>query len=122
VRSSSPTGYGDNDDPRARLLGLAGYNEAVLADITKQSMEKKLALLSAKKVQYFAYEGEVGDERVDEDGRLQLEAAKALDEVIGVKAPPAKQTITVVHKVELPAWMLPDGQQETIIEVGGSVT
>jgi hypothetical protein len=104
------------------LLGLAGFNEERLAKITQQSMEKKLELLSAKKVSYFAYEGEVQDQREDEDGRLQLEAAKALDEILGVKAPPAKQTITVVHKVELPAWMLPDGQSEKIIEVGGQVT
>jgi hypothetical protein len=105
------------------LLGLAGYNEAKLAEITKQSMEKKLALLSAKKVTYCTFEGEFGEEsKVDDDGRLQLEAAKALDEILGVKAPPAKQTITIVHKVELPAWMLPDGQSEKIIEVGGTVT
>ena len=103
------------------MLGLAGYNEPVLAEITRRSMEKKVALLDAKKVSYFAYEGEVGDERVDEDSRVQLEAAKALDEILGVKAPPAKQTITVVHKVELPEWMLPDGHKPQVIEVNSTV-
>jgi hypothetical protein len=84
-------------------------------------MEKKVALLDAQKVSYFAYEGEVGDERTDADARIQLEAAKALDEILGVKAPPAKQTITVIHQVELPEWMLPDGQPTKTIEVNGRV-
>ena len=85
-------------------------------------MEKKLQCMKATKKTYASYEGEITDEREDPDYRTQLEASRALDDIIGIKAPPAKQTITVVHKVELPAWMLPDGQQPTTIEVEGSVT
>ena len=115
-------GYQDQDDPRARLLELAGYDEASLARIAKASIEKKVALLESQKKSYFSFEGEVCDERTDPDHRTQLEASKALDEILGVKAPPAKQTITVVHKVELPSWMLPDDQPTRTIEVSGTVS
>ena len=117
-----PIGYGEQDDPRTRLLGLAGYNEDALAAITKLSIDKKIQLLGATKKQYFAYEGEVGDEREDPDYRVQLEASRALDELLGVKAPPAKQTVTVVHKVELPSWMFPEGAPPQVIEVSSQVS
>ena len=103
------------------MLGLAGYNEPLLAELTRKSIEKKLELLEAKETKFFAFEGEVVDERTVADNRVQLEASKALDDILGVKAPPAKQTITVVHKVELPAWMMPDDQPPTTIEVSSTV-
>jgi hypothetical protein len=101
---------------------LAGYDEDSLARIAKQSIDKKLELLGSHKKTYFSYEGEVGDERSDPDHRTQLEASKALDEIIGIKSPPAKQTITVVHRVELPTWMLPDDQPTRTIEVSSVVS
>ena len=112
----------DQDDPRARLLAMAGFDEASLARIAKLSVDKKLALLESHKKSYFSFEGEVQDEREDPDYRTQLGASKALDEIIGIKSPPAKQTITVVHKVELPAWMLPDDQPTRTIEVESVVS
>jgi hypothetical protein len=120
-----PTGYqgaGDQDDPRARLLALAGFDEDSLARIAKASIDKKLALLEATKKTYASFNGTIEDERSDPDTRTQLEASRALDEIIGIKSPPAKQTITVVHKVELPAWMLPDDQLTRTIEVSSVVS
>ncbi len=106
--SRYPTGYGPDDSLRERLLGQAGYNEAVLAAITKQVVEKQVTLLNAHATQFFAYQGQVGDTRTTPDHRIQLEAAKALTTLLGVQAPPAKQTVTVIHQLDLPAWMQPD--------------
>ncbi len=106
--SRYPTGYGPDDSLRERLLTQAGYNEAVLATITKQVIEKQVALLQADETLFFAYQGQVGDQRTVPAHRVQLDAAKALTHLLGVQAPPAKQTVTVIHQLDLPAWMQPD--------------
>ncbi len=106
--SRYPTGYGPDDSLRERLLAQAGYNEAILATITKQVIEKQVALLQADETLFFAYQGQVGDQRTVPAHRVQLEAARALTHLLGVQAPPAKQTVTVIHQLDLPAWMQPD--------------
>lgn len=117
----SPIGFGDTDDPRARLLGLAGYTEATLALAVQKSMEKKLQLLEATKTVTAQYMGKIADSIEVSDVKTQLAAAKALDEVLGVKAPPARQAVTIVHKIELPAWMCPDDQPNQVVDVTGTV-
>jgi hypothetical protein len=117
-----PAGYQPiGEAPRDRLLQLAGLSEDGLAQLAKKSLEKKLQLMEANSVQYFASRGVVCDERVQPDYRVQLDAARAIDEMVGVKAPPAKQTVTVVHKLELPDWMCPDDTPAQTIEVEGRV-
>ena len=117
----SPIGYGEHDDPRSRLLGLAGYSEETLAQLVQRSMQKKIKLLKATKTELAAYQGKFLDERRVPDHRIQLEAAKALDEVLGIKAPPARASVTVVHKLELPSWMCPDDAPHQVVEVTGQV-
>lgn len=117
----SPIGYGEHDDPRSRLLGLAGYSEETLAELVQRSMKKKIQLLNAKKTEVASFQGKITDERTYRDNRIQLEAAKALDEVLGVKAPPARASVTVVHKLELPAWMCPDDAPNQVVDVTGTV-
>lgn len=126
-KSISPIGYGEHDDPRARLLGLAGYQEETLAQLVQRSIQKKVALLEASKTVFAHHEGQITDEREVADRRVQLEASKALDDILGIKAPPARQAVTVVHKIELPEWMCPDEDQPTsedqpkIVNVTGEV-
>ncbi len=103
-----------------RLLGLAGYADAALVELTQLSMEKKRQLLEATTTQYFSYRGRVEDQRTEPDLKIQLDAARLIDEIVGIKAPPARQQVTIVHKVELPAWMLPDGAEPTVIDVDGT--
>jgi hypothetical protein len=117
----SPIGFGEGDDPRARLLGLAGYTEETLAEAVHRSMRKKLDLLSATKTVTAQYMGKISDSMEVEDRRIQLEASKALDEILGIKAPPARQAVTIVHKIELPSWMCPDDQPAQIVDVTGAV-
>jgi uncharacterized Zn finger protein len=117
----SPIGYGDQDDPRARLLGLAGFNEETLAKAVQRSMEKKLQLLEATTTLTAAFQGQITDTKEVPDAKTQLAAAKALDEVLGVKAPPARQAVTIVHKIELPEWMCPDDQPTQTLDVTGTV-
>lgn len=71
-------------------------------------MEKAAQMLEATETQYYAHQGTVRDERTQPALRVQLEAARTLTEVLGLKAPPSKQTVTVVHTLELPEWMTPD--------------
>lgn len=71
-------------------------------------MQKAEAMLEATETQHFAHQGEVTDSRTEPALRVQLEAARTLNDVLGLKAPPAKQTVTVVHTLELPDWMQPD--------------
>ena len=105
----SPTGYTDGgDSPRERLLIAAGYTEEKLAQLAAQSMAKASQMLEATETQYYAHQGTVTDERTQPALRVQLEAARTLADVLGLKAPPSKQTVTVVHRVELPDWMTPD--------------
>ena len=104
--TGSPTGEGDS--PRERLLIKAGYTEEALANLAALSMQKTAAMLEATETQHFAHQGTVTDERTQPALRVQLEAARTLQEVLGLKAPPAKQTVTVVHTLELPNWMQPD--------------
>ncbi len=106
--SRYPTGYGPDDSPRERLLSQAGYNEELLAEVTRQVVEKQIGLLTANETQFFAYQGTVSDSRTVPAHRVQLEAAKSLMTVLGVQAPPARQTVTVTHRLDLPAWMQPD--------------
>lgn len=108
VPSRFPKGYGSDDNPRDRLLTLAGYSEEILAGLAKRALEKQVALLEATETKFFAFQGEVTDERERPALRVQLEAARSVVQVLGMQAPPAKQTVTVVHKLELPDWMQPD--------------
>lgn len=113
--SRFPTGFTDGaDSPRERLLIAAGYTEEKLAALAALSMEKTSQMLEATETQYYAHQGTVTDERTTPALRVQLEAARTLTEVLGLKAPPAKQTVTVVHRLELPEWMTPDETPPTI--------
>jgi hypothetical protein len=108
-KSRFPTGLFDaGDSPRERLLLAAGYTEEQLAKLADLSMRKATQMLEATETQYYAHQGTVTDERTQPALRVQLEAARTLTEVLGLKAPPAKQTVTVVHTLELPDWMQPD--------------
>jgi hypothetical protein len=73
-------------------------------------MRKTAQMLEATETQYYAHQGMVTDERTTPALRVQLEAARTLTTVLGLNAPPSKQTVTVVHTLELPAWMQPDSQ------------
>lgn len=118
----NPKGYeSGGDSPRERLLALAGLTEPALAEVAKQAFAKKVALLDATQTEHFSTRGKVHDQRVTPDYRLQLDAAKALDDVLGLKAPPARQTVTVLHKLELPEWMMADGEPAKTIEIEGTV-
>lgn len=79
-----------------------------MAGLAKRALEKQVALLEATETKFFAFQGEVRDERERPALRVQLEAARSVVQVLGMQAPPAKQTVTVVHKLELPDWMQPD--------------
>ena len=104
-----PTGFSHGgDSPRERLLTAAGYTEAQLASLAALAMQKTSQMLEATETQYYAHQGTVTDERTQPALRVQLEAARTLQEVLGLKAPPAKQTVTIVHTLELPEWMTPD--------------
>lgn len=89
--------------------------------LAQRSLAKKLALLEATKTETAKYLGHITDERTYPDLRIQLEASKALDDILGIKAPPARQAVTVVHKIELPAWMCPDEDPPQIVDVTGQV-
>lgn len=117
----SPIGFGEHDDPRARLLGLAGFQEETLAQLVQRSIQKKVALLEAVTTETAKYMGKITDTMTQPDHRVQLEASKALDDILGIKAPPARQAVTIVHKVELPSWMCPDDEPPTVIPVTGTV-
>lgn len=107
--SRFPTGFSHGgDSPRERLLIAAGYTEEKLASLVALSMQKAEAMLEATETQHFAHQGTVMDSRTEPALRVQLEAARTLNDVLGLKAPPAKQTVTVVHTLELPDWMQPD--------------
>jgi len=107
----SPTGYTNvGDSPRERLLTAAGFTEAQLATLAGLSMRKTAQMLEATETQFYAHQGMVTDERTTPALRVQLEAARTLTTVLGLNAPPSKQTVTVVHTLELPAWMQPDSQ------------
>jgi hypothetical protein len=90
------------------LLQQAGYAEAVLATLAAQTLQKQTDLLEAQTTTVLSYHGEETGRVTLPDTRIQLEASKALQDVLGIKAPPAKQTVTVVHRLELPDWMTPD--------------
>ena len=122
-RSRFPTGYGSDDNPRDRLLTLAGFSEEILAGLAKRALEKQVALLEAQETQHFAHQGMVLDSRTEPALRVQLEAARSVVQVLGMQAPPAKQTVTIVHKLELPEWMQPDTSPTptTIIDTEGIV-
>ncbi len=109
-------GYGTDESLRERLLTQAGYTEAMLAEVAKQVVDKQVALLSAQTTQFFACHGTVTDTRTVPDHRTQLNAAKALTTLLGVQAPPAKQVVTVVHTLDLPAWMQPDVLEAEVVE------
>jgi len=107
--TTSPIGRRHLDDsPRDRLLQQAGYAEAVLATLAAQTLQKQTDLLEAQTTTVLSYHGEETGRVTLPDTRIQLEASKALQDVLGIKAPPAKQTVTVVHRLELPDWMTPD--------------
>jgi len=102
---------------------LAGYSEEILAGLAKQALDKQVALMQATETKFFAFQGNVTDERERPALRVQLEAARSVVQVLGMQAPPAKQTVTVVHKLELPDWMQPDTTERptTIIDSEGTV-
>jgi hypothetical protein len=121
--SKFPTGFTDTgDSPRERLLIAAGYTEEKLASLAALSMAKTSQMLEATETQYYAHQGTVTDERTHPALRVQLEAARTIQEVLGLKAPPAKQTVTVVHRLELPEWMTPDETPTTIDVTPGETT
>ena len=103
------------------MLGLAGYSEETLAQAVQRSMEKKLQLLEATKTVTASHMGRITDTLDVPDVKTQILACKALDDVLGVKAPPARQAVTIVHKIELPSWMCPDDQPQTVVDVTGTV-
>ena len=96
------------DSPRERLLTAAGYTEEKLAALAGSAMQKAAQMLEATETQFYVHQGTVTDERTQPALRVQLEAARTLTQVLGLTAPPAKQTVTIVHRVELPDWMTPD--------------
>lgn len=120
-RLISPIGYGEQDDQRTKLLAAAGFHEETLAQVVKRSMRKKLELLEATVTHIAAKDGVITDTKAVPDPKVQLAAARALDDVLGVKAPPARQSVTVVHKLELPSWMCPDDQPNQVVEIQGTV-
>lgn len=97
-----------DDSPRDRLLHQAGYAEAVLATLAGKILQKQETLLEAQETRILSYQGEERARVHLPAHRIQLEASKCLAEIVGIKAPPAKQTVTVVHRLELPDWMTPD--------------
>lgn len=102
---------------RASLLSAAGFDTTRLATLAQKALEARESILDATKTEYFTFQGQVVDQRTSPDYRLRLEAAKQVDAVLGLHAPTAKQTVTIVHRVELPDWMCPDHASPTIIEV-----
>ena len=70
------------DDIRERTLIAIGISPDELARLWKLSVGKLEDQLDAKKVQYFAHEGSVCDQRVDDDGSLQQRAAIELNKMV----------------------------------------
>ena len=70
------------DDIRERTLIAMGVSPDELARLWKLSVGKLEDQLDAKKVQYFAHEGAVCDQRVDDDGSLQQRAAIELNKMV----------------------------------------
>ncbi len=93
---------------RDRILISAGITEEEQARAVRKAWDRKLALLDATRTQYVTFEGKVTDQRILEDNATRLQAAEAIDRLVGVIAPPSKQTVEVVHRLELPEWALPD--------------
>lgn len=106
-------------DLRERLLNLAGIDEAERVRAVREAWETKRQLLGATRIQYFSREGVVTDQREVPDYRTRLEAASALDRMLGVIAPRPDQRVEVVHRLELPAWALPpsSGEEGRIIDI-----
>lgn len=67
---------------KRQMLAAAGLDVVEGGERLRAALDKAAELLDAKKVTYFAKDGEVTDERVDDDGRLQLSAAKEIRELV----------------------------------------
>src|ERR1043166_445004 len=63
---------------RDLALEAAGFDPEAVGAFVRKGVEKLIEKLEAKKTQYFAFEGTVIDQRVDEDTAAQLKAATEL--------------------------------------------
>jgi hypothetical protein len=104
-------------DQRQTLLDLAGVSSERQAEAVAKAFEKKVALLEAVRTQYFAREGEVMEERTHPAIDIQLKAAEALDRMLGVNAPPATRSITIVHTLDIPEWYRTPTQEPATITI-----
>ena len=67
---------------RERVLIAMDITPDELARLWRKTVSKLEEQLDAEKVQYFAHEGSVCDQRVDADGALQQKAAIELNKVV----------------------------------------
>jgi hypothetical protein len=99
----------------------AGFNEEEQTALTRKVIDRVNDSLDATITRYFAHEGVVTDSRVTPDNKGRLEGADMACRLLGLAAPRAEQKVTVVYKLELPAWALPDNTEPQVIEVKGKV-
>lgn len=116
-----PKGTMGSETTRARLMDLANITEKEQAQVLRESWDTQRSLLQAKTTKVFAHEGIIVDKIDLEDNRVQLDAAESIERMLGVIAPRADQKVTVVHKLELPAWAMADKADPITINIEGKV-
>lgn len=98
------------------LLEKAGVTEEEQAQLVRAAVDTTKRLLTAEKVQYFAHEGVVTDERRVADHATQARAVELVHDFLGTNAA-RQRTVVVEHHVELPEWAKPqviDAPQDAI--------
>lgn len=68
-------------DVREIALEAAGFTPEFAGEFTRKAVDKLIQKLEADKIQFFAFEGQVVDERVVQDTTSQIAAAKALADI-----------------------------------------
>jgi|SRR6185295_4421977 len=111
-------------EPNSRevLLANAGFTEAKQTALTAKTIERVEEMLDATHTQFFAHEGQVGDQRTTVANESRLKAIEASYRLLGIAAPRSEQKVTVVYKLELPSWSQADSNtQPQVIEIEGKV-
>lgn len=109
-------------DSRERLFKDAGLTEEEQARIARKTIERVDEMLDATHIQYFAHEGQVTDQRTTAANEARLKAIDASYRLLGLAAPRSEQKVTVVYKLELPSWSLPDSVEVgQVLEIKGTV-
>lgn len=95
---------------RESLLESAGITRDVQVSAIAAAFQKQLDLMSATVTKYFAFEGEVRDQREVTCPEVQLKAAESVHQILGTFAPKTQKEVKVVYHVQIPEWYQTPGE------------